>query len=81
MSTYYDGERFEVIRHDYAKGSWYRVIDKQSNNATIKTFRSRQVAHRYCRETNAGWRRVHRLASDERASLSGSDWFHAGMPS
>lgn len=72
----YETERFEVIRHHDAKGTWYRVIDKQSANATIKAFRSQKVAHRFCRETNAGWRRVHR---DE--SASGSAWFHAGMPS
>ena len=59
----YSTERFEVIRHHDAKGTWYRVIDKQSAHATIKTFRSQQAAHRYCREANSGWRRVHKAAS------------------
>lgn len=58
----YDTERFSVIRHHDAKGAWYRVIDKQTGNATIKTFRGREPAHRYCREANAGWRHVQRSA-------------------
>ena len=57
-------DRFAVIRHHDAKGTWYRVIDQQSEkNATIKAFRSQKVAHRYCREANSGWRRVHAKAS------------------
>ena len=55
----YSTERFAVIRHHDARGTWYRIIDKQNGNATIKAFRSQKVAHRYCRETNSGWRRVH----------------------
>ena len=78
----YDQERFEVIRHHDAKGAWYRVIDKQSDNATIKTFRGRKAAHRYCAEANSGWRRVHAKGGKTHGrSLSGSQWFHEGMPS
>jgi hypothetical protein len=54
----YSTERFEVIRHHDSKGAWYRVIDKQSNNATIKAFRGQDAAHRYCRQANCANRLV-----------------------
>ena len=81
--------RYTVTHHADKKGPWYTVIDQQVNrlnlggNNVVWAGRNRKVAHKRASEYNAGTAPplYESAAQNREESLSGSEWFHAGMPS